>query len=89
MTLLIFVLFGNVNYLRIFGLFLLISTHKTFAGGFQVNLQGIKQSGMANCGVALLSDNSLLFFNPGRLALLDSSNSITVGFSPLFPRTLS
>ncbi|MEI6522022.1 MAG: hypothetical protein WCO37_00895 [Bacteroidota bacterium] len=78
-----------MKYHKIFGLFLLISIHKTFAGGFQVNLQGIKQSGMANCGVASLRDNSLLFFNPGGLALLDTSCSITTAFSPLFPRTLS
>jgi long-chain fatty acid transport protein len=83
------VLFGNMKYLKTFILILFIATNKTFAGGFQVNLQGIKQTGMANCGVALLSDNSLLFFNPGGLALLDTSCNITAGFSPLFPRTLS
>jgi long-chain fatty acid transport protein len=77
-----------MKYLKTFILILFIATNKTFAGGFQVNLQGIKQTGMANCGVALLSDNSLLFFNPGGLALLDTSCSITAGFSPLFPRTL-
>ncbi|MFN5627991.1 MAG: OmpP1/FadL family transporter, partial [Bacteroidota bacterium] len=77
-----------MKYIKIFILILFIATNKTFAGGFQVNLQGIKQSGMANCGVALLSDNSLLFFNPGGLSLLDTSCSITAGFSPLFPRTL-
>jgi long-chain fatty acid transport protein len=77
-----------MKFIKIVGLFFLIATSKSFAGGFQVNLQGIKQTGMANCGAAVLNDNSLLFFNPGGLALLDSSNSITAGFSPLFPRTL-
>lgn len=32
--------------------------------GFQVNLQGQKQQGMASAGSALIQDASALFFNP-------------------------
>jgi long-chain fatty acid transport protein len=83
-----FVLFGLMKYLKISLIVVLLTFANVFAGGFQVNLQGIKQTGMANCGAATLVDNSLLFYNPGGLVLLDSLNSITAGFSPLFPRTL-
>ena len=77
-----------MKFTKIIIIFILFASRNAFAGGFQVNLQGIKQTGMANCGTAVLNDNSLIFFNPGGLALLDSSNSVTAGFSPLFPRTL-
>jgi long-chain fatty acid transport protein len=77
-----------MKFLTLVVLFLIIFQTRLFAGAFQVNLQGIKQSGMANCGTGTLQDNSVLFFNPGGLALVDSLNSFTAGFSPLFPKTL-
>jgi len=75
------VLFGDMKFTKIIIIFILFASRNAFAGGFQVNLQGIKQTGMANCGTAVLNDNSLIFFNPGGLALLDSSNSVTAGFT--------
>ncbi len=50
------------------------------AGGFQVNLQGQKQTGMGHCGTSLSLDGSSAFFNPGAFAFLDS-NSISLGTS--------
>jgi long-chain fatty acid transport protein len=38
--------------------------------GFQVNLQGQKQQGMASAGTALIQDASALFFNPGGVSKL-------------------
>lgn len=66
---------------------LFIIIHKTlYAGGFQVNLQSVRQTGMAHTGTGLLHDNSLLFFNPGGVALLDSVQGINVGGSFIFPK---
>ncbi|MDZ7604090.1 MAG: outer membrane protein transport protein [Cyclobacteriaceae bacterium] len=53
------------------------------ASGYQVLLQGNRTTGMGNLGVALRSDASSLFFNPGAMGLLDH-NSIQVGFNPIF-----
>jgi long-chain fatty acid transport protein len=46
----------------------------SFAGGFQVNLQGTKQLGMGHCGTALMLGSESIFFNPGAFAMLDSSS---------------
>ncbi len=54
-----------------------------FAQGFQVNLQGQKQIGMASAGTGLAMDGSSLFFNPGAMSML-SGNEINLGGSPLF-----
>lgn len=40
------------------------------AGGFQANVQGIKQNGMGHTGTALSLDASSIFFNPGSVAFL-------------------
>lgn len=61
-------------------------TAHLLAGGFQLNLQGQKQLGMAHTGVGLLSDASTVLFNPGAVSLLDSSFRISVGMNLLFPR---
>jgi long-chain fatty acid transport protein len=57
------------------------------AGGFQVNLQGQKQTGMGHTGTGLLSDASCVFFNPGGMTFLDSSISVVAGASFIIPRT--
>lgn len=51
--------------------------------GFQVNLQGQKQIGMAGAGSALPLDEASVFFNPGAVSFL-THNSISGGVSPLF-----
>ncbi len=56
------------------------------AGGFQLNLQGQKQTGMGHTGTGLLSDASTVLFNPGGISLLDSSLNINAGLNLLFPR---
>lgn len=57
------------------------------AGGFQINLQGQKQTGMGHTGTGLLLDNSAIFFNPGAVSFLDSLRGISLGASFIFPRT--
>ncbi|KXX68593.1 OmpP1/FadL family transporter [Flammeovirga sp. SJP92] len=54
----------------------------SFANGFQVLLQGTKQTGRGNVGVGYGPDASSLFFNPGALSFLESTQ-IQVGFSPV------
>jgi long-chain fatty acid transport protein len=54
-----------------------------FAQGFQVNLQGQKQIGMAGAGTGLLTDGSALFFNPGATSML-KENEVNAGVSAIF-----
>lgn len=53
-----------------------------FAQGFQVNLQGQKQSAMAGAGSALILDESTVFFSPGAMSMV-SHNAISGGINPL------
>src|ERR1035437_6243651 len=57
------------------------------AGGFQVNLQGQKQTGMGHTGTGLLLDNASILFNPGAVSFLDSLRGISFGASFIMPRT--
>ncbi len=59
-----------------------------FAGGFQVNLQGQKQTGMGHAGIGLAIDNAALVFNPGALIFVDSLGSFSAGASFIIPRTV-
>ena len=56
---------------------------KIFAGGFQVALQGQKQSGMGQAGACLAIDASALYFNPGSMSML-GKNSIVAGANFFF-----
>lgn len=62
--------------------FLLNST--LFAGGFQVNLQGVAQTGMGHIGAGLAFDASVQYFNPGGLAF--APTSVSFGITPIFAR---
>jgi long-chain fatty acid transport protein len=48
------------------------------AQGFQVNLQGQAQQGMAGAGTGLIQDGTAVFFNPGGVSFL-KENSISAG----------
>jgi long-chain fatty acid transport protein len=63
-------------------------TFQIFAGGFQVNLQGQKQTGMGHAGIGLALDNAALVFNPGALIFVDSLGSFSAGASFIIPRTV-
>jgi long-chain fatty acid transport protein len=75
------------KYVIIFIISLLAFKELT-AGGFQVNLQGIKQTGMGHAGIGLALDNASLLFNPGALIFVDSLGSFSVGGNFIFPRTV-
>lgn len=66
----------------------LLSPALLWAGGFQVNLQGQKQTAMGHCGIALPLDNSAIVFNPGTLIFVDSLGSFSAGAAFVFPRTV-
>lgn len=67
---------------------LFIFPFSSFGGGFQVNLQGQKQTGMGHTGTGLLLDGASLLFNPGATSFLDSVRLFQIGASLIFPRTV-
>lgn len=75
------------NFLLFVVLFLTLIAN-VYAGGFQVNLQGVKQAGMGHCGTAYAKDNAIVFFNPGGMSFSDSSHSFSINVLPVFARTL-
>jgi len=79
--------FASMNKFRILTAALSFLTATVLAGGFQVNLQGQKQTGMGHTGTGLLLDNSSIFFNPGAVSFLDSLRGISLGASFILPRT--
>jgi long-chain fatty acid transport protein len=54
-----------------------------FSQGFQVNFQGQKQQGMGCAGASLVQDASALFYNPGGVSFLHSSE-VNVAVTPIF-----
>ncbi|MEH0157742.1 outer membrane protein transport protein [Limibacter armeniacum] len=58
------------------------SVHLLMANGYQVNLQGTRQIGMGNVGIGLWPDATAVFFNPGGMSYLGSSQ-IMIGISPI------
>ena len=70
----------------LFAAFIIFSTSLS-AGGFQVNLQGQKQTGMGHTGTGLCLDNASILFNPGAVSFLDSLRGLSFGASFIIPRT--
>lgn len=66
----------------LFGAFIVMPS-LLFAQGFQVNLQGQKQIGMASAGTGIAIDEAVVFFNPGALSML-KQNALSAGVSPVF-----
>jgi long-chain fatty acid transport protein len=62
-----------------------LSATVAFAGGFQVNLQGQKNTGMGHTGTGICLGASSAFFNPGAFAFCDS-NQISAGASFIISR---
>lgn len=75
---------------RLFGLVftLLLWVNYTIAGGYQVNLQGIKQTGMGHTGVSLYQDASNLFFNPGSMSYGQSKIAVALGLNAVDARLI-
>lgn len=63
--------------------FLFIST-AVFAGGYQVRLQGNKQTGMGLIGAPLSFGASSMFYNPGALSFMEGKFGVELGGSAIF-----
>jgi long-chain fatty acid transport protein len=72
-------------------LFLILSSAflipNSFAGGFQINLQGQRQIGMGHTGTGYAIDAATIFFNPGGMGWLDTMVNLSAGVSFIIPRT--
>ncbi len=70
------------------GLFcgLLVLSFQLFAEGYQVNLQGNRQTGMGHTGAGLLMGASSMHFNPGALSLMDKKYDFSLGGSFIFSK---
>jgi len=64
----------------------LIAT-SAFSGGYQVRLQGHRQTAMGLVGVSLFGDASNIFYNPGGLSKMNTKYSFLVGGSGIFNNT--
>lgn len=64
---------------------LALTPYFLFAGGFQLNLQGIKGVGMGGAFTGLGSDASTVFFNPAGMNNL-SGHHFTAGFNYVMPK---
>ncbi len=65
--------------------YLLFATYVAgHAEGYQVNLQGQRQTGMGHIGTGLSLGASSIHFNPGALSLMKSNWEFSVGVSPIF-----
>lgn len=62
-------------------LFLTFLSPVVFAGGYQVGLLGIRQTGMGLVGTSLASDPSTMFYNPGGLSFLKNNYNFSLGVS--------
>lgn len=60
----------------------------TLGGGYQVRLQGHKQTGFGLIGTPFAHDASSIFYNPGSLAFYEGKFSISAGASGIFSNVL-
>jgi long-chain fatty acid transport protein len=63
---------------------MLIIISPVFSGGYQVRLQGQRQTGMGLIGTSLYGDASNLFYNPAGLSKIDTDFSFSAGMSNIF-----
>jgi len=68
-------------------LVLFLSASSAFSGGYQVRLQGHRQTGMGLVGVSLFGDASSIFYNPGAMSKMNNKFSFLVGGSTIFSNT--
>jgi len=61
------------------GIWLTFSAMFAYAGGYQVRLQGQKQTGMGLIGTPMNFGASSIFYNPGALSLMKQNNSFDIG----------
>lgn len=70
----------------IFSLLMILCVQNLYAGGYQVMLQGNRQTAIGLNGAAITRDASSIFWNPGSMTW--SKNSLQLGVSPIFANIL-
>jgi long-chain fatty acid transport protein len=75
------------NKFLLFLMFCLCSV-TLLGGGYQVRLQGHKQTGIGLIGTPFAFDASSIFYNPGSLALYDGKYSISIGASGIMSNAI-
>ncbi|MCD4696596.1 MAG: outer membrane protein transport protein [Bacteroidales bacterium] len=69
-------------------LLLLFAINQIMAGGYQVRLQGQKQTGIGLIGTPFAYGASSIFYNPGSLSFMKDNYSFSGGVSPIFSNAL-
>ncbi len=69
-------------------LLLLFAVQQIMAGGYQVRLQGQKQTGIGLIGTPFAFGASSIFYNPGNLTFMKDNYSFSAGVSPIFSNAL-
>ncbi len=78
-------------FMRKLTLFILVFTFAVsnlFAGGYQVRLQGQKQTGIGLIGTPFAFGASSIFYNPGSLSFMKEKYSFSAGVSPIFSNAI-
>lgn len=71
-----------------FTLLFLFALQHIMAGGYQVRLQGQKQTGIGLIGTPFAYGASSIFYNPGSLSFMKDNYSFSGGVSPIFSNAL-
>lgn len=69
----------NMNKNLFLLMMLIILPASTYAGGYRVSLQGVRQAALGAQGAVMSHDASVAFFNPAALSFIDSKFSVAVG----------
>ncbi len=69
-------------------LLLALGTTLLMAGGYQVRLQGQKQTGIGLIGTPFAFGASSIFYNPGSLSFMNDKYSLSAGVSPIFSNVI-
>ncbi len=65
-----------------------LASSTIFAGGYQVRLQGQKQTGIGLIGTPFAFDGSSTFYNPGALSFMKEKISISAGVSTILSKAV-
>ncbi len=74
--------------LTLFFFLFAILSWSSYAGGYQVRLQGQKQTGMGLIGSPFALGASSIFYNPGGLSMMDSKFSFSLGASAIMANAI-
>lgn len=69
-------------------LLVLFAIQVSIAGGYQVRLQGQKQTGIGLIGTPFAFGASSIFFNPGSLSFMKDNYSFSAGVSPILSQAV-